>query len=94
VHTLKADEGVLTLAFSPDSSKLATGGWETVVKIWEVKSGQELGGLAGHTQSVSCVVFNNGGDLVVSASLDQTVRIWDVSKVTQKVEPPKKEEKK
>jgi WD40 repeat protein len=94
VHTLKADEGVLTLAFSPDNSKLATGGWEKVVKIWDVQAGKELGGLAGHTHSISSVIFNSKGDQVVSASLDGTVRIWAISAARQKVDPPKKDEKK
>jgi WD40 repeat protein len=94
VSVLKADEGVLTVAFSPDSTKLATGGWEKVVKIWDVKTGKELGGLAGHQHNISSVIFNKTGDQVVSASLDGTVRVWNVSAARQKVDPPKKEEKK
>ena len=94
IRTVKADEGVLAVAFSPDGTKLATGGWENVVQIWDVESGKELGGLAGHTLPISCVIFGPGGDRVVSASLDQTVRIWDVSAAKQKVNAPKKEEKK
>jgi WD40 repeat protein len=93
-RVIKADEGLLAVAFSPDGSKLATGGWENVVQIWDVASGMELGGLAGHTQPISCVVFNAAGDQVISASLDNTVRVWNVASAAQKVEPPKKEEKK
>ena len=89
-----ADEGILTLAFDRAGDKLATGGWEKVVKIWDLKSGKELGGLAGHTHSISSVMFNTKGDQVVSASLDGTVRIWNIADARQKVDPPKKEEKK
>jgi WD40 repeat protein len=34
-------EGVLAVAFSPDGKLLASGGWEGVVKVWDVASGRE-----------------------------------------------------
>lgn len=35
--------------------------------------------LTGHNHYVMCAQFHPTEDLVVSASLDQTVRVWDIS---------------
>lgn len=35
--------------------------------------------LAGHSHFVMCAQFHPSEDLIVSASLDQTVRVWDIS---------------
>ena len=35
--------------------------------------------LAGHSHFVMCAQFDPSEDLIVSASLDQTVRVWDIS---------------
>lgn len=35
--------------------------------------------LTGHNHYVMCAQFHPAEDLVVSASLDQTVRVWDIS---------------
>ena len=35
--------------------------------------------LTGHSHYVMCAQFHPSEDLVVSASLDQTVRVWDIS---------------
>lgn len=37
--------------------------------------------LTGHNHYVMCAQFHPSEDLVVSASLDQTVRVWDISGV-------------
>ena len=35
--------------------------------------------LTGHNHYVMCAQFHPSEDMVVSASLDQTVRVWDIS---------------
>jgi len=88
VHTFKTDDGMLAVAFSPDGSKMAAGGWDKVVKLWDLKTGKELGGLAGHKESVVGILFNPAGDRIISASLDQTVRIWNVASAKGYTVPP------
>jgi WD40 repeat protein len=57
--------------------RLATGGADQVVKVWEVADGQELFALRGHVGIVSCLAFNSNGSQLVSGSFDQTVKVWD-----------------
>ena len=46
------------MAFSPDGRRLATGGEENTVKIWDVQTGQELQTLRGHSGDVYTVAFS------------------------------------
>ena len=47
-----------------------------------------LGVRAGHNHYVMCASFHPKDDLVVSASLDQTVRVWDISGLRKKTVAP------
>ncbi|CAF5109630.1 unnamed protein product, partial [Rotaria sp. Silwood1] len=40
--------------------------------------------MTGHNHYVMCAQFHPTDDLVVSASLDQTVRVWDISGLRKK----------
>ncbi len=51
----------------------------TIVKLWEVSSGELLHSLEAHSAWVTTAEFNGDGTQVVSASSDGTVKLWDVS---------------
>jgi WD40 repeat protein len=67
----------LNVAFSPDGQRLATGGEENTVKIWDVRTGRELRPLRGHTGDVYTVAFSPDGQSVASAGEDSSVKVWD-----------------
>jgi WD40 repeat protein len=69
----------LSVAFSPDGRRLATGGERNTVKIWDVETGQELQTLWGHNGEVYTVAFSpdDAGRWVASAGEDSTVKVWD-----------------
>jgi WD40 repeat protein len=69
----------LSVAFSADGRRLATGGEENTVKIWDVEKGGELLTLRGHNGDVYTVAFSpdDGGRWVASAGEDSAVKIWD-----------------
>lgn len=67
-----------SVAFSPDSKWLASGGIDKAVKIWNVEQ-RELHAIStGHTELVSQVAFSPNGKLLASASFDHTVKLWSV----------------
>ncbi len=73
------EQRIVTLAFSPDGSQLATAGEDRQVWIWDVFSGQAIKTLSGHTQTVEAVAFNAAGTLLASGGQDGTVQIWDLA---------------
>src|SRR5262245_7842286 len=81
---LETSAQVLTVAFSPDSRMLASGGFDKAVVLWEVASGKERASLAGHTDVISSVSFCSDGKTVASGSWDTTVKLWDAFSSTEK----------
>jgi tetratricopeptide (TPR) repeat protein len=66
------------VAFSPDGQRLASASEDKTVKVWDMKTKQELRALAAHTGTVASVVFSPIGPRLASASHDSTVKLWDV----------------
>lgn len=66
------------LDYSPDSQLLATGADDNKVKVWTVSSGFCFVTFAEHTNAVTAVHFLPGNHALLSASLDGTVRAWDL----------------
>src|SRR5262249_6796239 len=49
-------------------------------KIWDADGDQEFASLAGHEDHVTDAVFNADGTRLATASLDRTVRVWDLTR--------------
>src|SRR5262249_20891809 len=71
--------GVMSIAFSPEGSTLASGSSDTTVRLWDVATGRALRAFAGHTSGVMSIAFSPEGSILASGSDDTTVRLWDVA---------------
>jgi WD40 repeat protein len=70
---------VSLVAFSHDSTRLASASSDSTVKIWDASSGDCLQTLEGHSDCVRSVAFSHDSTRLASASDDKTVKIWDAS---------------
>jgi WD40 repeat protein len=70
---------VISVAFSHDSSKLASASGDRMVKVWDASSGACLQTLEGHSDYVTSIAFSHDSSKLASASYDKTVKVWDAS---------------
>ncbi|KAL8952352.1 MAG: hypothetical protein Q9222_001732 [Ikaeria aurantiellina] len=66
-------------ALSVRGSIMASGGPESIVRLWDPKSGKRITKLVGHTDNVRDILINRDGDTVMTASSDQTVKVWSIA---------------
>jgi WD40 repeat protein len=69
---------VLSLAFSPDGTLLATGDAHGEIRLWRVADGKQLLVCQGHTVWVVSVAFSSDGTMLASSGIDAMVKLWDV----------------
>ena len=79
------------LTFSPDGKilldpKLNIHGWNSIIQLWDVDTGNQLSTLTGHTEPI----FSHDGKTLASGSKDGTVLLWDWEKIIVKRTPENK----
>jgi eukaryotic-like serine/threonine-protein kinase len=76
-------DGLTGLAVSPDGKVVATAGRRLdlpgTVRLWEARTGRDLGTLTGHAGTVAAVTFSPDGRRLVTGGQDHTARIWDAA---------------
>jgi WD40 repeat protein/serine/threonine protein kinase len=71
--------GVMSVAWSPDGTRLASGSNDGTVKVWEAATGKDTLTFRGHTNGVNCVAWSPDGRRLASASWDTTVKVWEAT---------------
>jgi WD40 repeat protein len=80
LHTLRCPEylGRLTAAALSPDGRLAVCSWNDSIYVWELGDGKLAHKLAGHRGRVNAVVVTPDSRLAISASADQSCRVWDL----------------
>lgn len=71
-------EPVMSLTWTDDQLRVASGASDQCVRIWDVDSGQCIRVLDGHRSYIRSVEFSPSGELLLSGSGDGVVRLWDL----------------
>jgi WD40 repeat protein len=81
IHTFNPPNPVDKVVISPDGKTFATSTWDSkagTIKIWNLETGTLLRSLQAHLSVVDSLSFSPDGKTLISGSLDQSIKIWQV----------------
>jgi WD40 repeat protein len=70
-------------AMSPDGERLATGGPDGALRLFDAAGGRLERSIAAHAGPIHAVAYAPGGARLVTAGDDRTARIWDAARGRQ-----------
>lgn len=71
-------DGVRDIVFSPDGSLVATSATDGNLRLFLASNGSYICSYQGHSDWANSVVFDPTGRRLISASDDDTIRVWRV----------------
>jgi WD40 repeat protein/uncharacterized caspase-like protein len=71
-------------ALSADGKWAAIGGFDKMVRVWEVATGREVHTLAGHQDVVRTLAFDHRNNQLLSGGSDGLVKFWDLTTGAEK----------
>merc|ERR1740121_925162 len=72
---------VMSVAFSPDGSVLASGSGDSSIILWNATDGTKLRTMQGHSEYIASLVFSPDGTKLASGADEEEVKVWDVSDI-------------
>jgi WD40 repeat protein len=85
-YALPAGAETYAVAFSPDRRYLVTGGANRALRVWDARTGHEVGTLGTHDREIRGLAFSPDSRHLASASADGTVKLWDATRPGEKQE--------
>ncbi|KAG0655042.1 hypothetical protein C6P45_003162 [Maudiozyma exigua] len=78
-HSFKGHEGrVSHVKFHPTDKYIASASFDSIWRLWDANTGQELLLQEGHSKEVYSIDFQQDGSLLCSGGLDNVGLVWDI----------------
>uniref|UniRef100_T1IN28 U3 small nucleolar RNA-associated protein 13 C-terminal domain-containing protein n=1 Tax=Strigamia maritima TaxID=126957 RepID=T1IN28_STRMM len=75
------EEEICAFVYHPDNTKLITAARNLLFRKWDLSTGTcERVWKSIHKSAVSCMAFNDHGNLLASGGSDSTIKVWDIER--------------
>ncbi|KAI8252256.1 Meiotic recombination protein rec14 [Colletotrichum sp. SAR11_239] len=71
---------VRAVAFSPGNTRLAAAGDSSIIAIYDLKHGEQVGNLTGHSSWITSIDWSDTGEYLLSGAMDGKVKVWSVER--------------
>ncbi|GMR33236.1 hypothetical protein PMAYCL1PPCAC_03431 [Pristionchus mayeri] len=72
------DKAVYTIRWAPAGRLIASGGFDNMVCLWDIRTQQQIKKLEKHSEAVYSVNFSPDSRFLASAGFDRTIFFWDM----------------
>ena len=76
---IQVDDAIWALAISKDGKKIAAGGCDRMVRVFDIATGNVEHAIENHADWILGVAFTPDGKALVTASRDKTAKVWDLA---------------
>ncbi len=76
---VQVDDSIFALAVSADGKKVAAGGCDRIVRVWDLPSGKLEHSVENHADWILGLSFTPDGKGIATASRDKTAKVWDLA---------------
>ena len=72
-----ADNGIYSVAYSPDGSTITAGSKDGTVVLWDAVTGKHKATFTGHIGGIDSVAYNSDGKVIATGGKDGTALLWE-----------------
>ncbi len=71
------DDVIYSAKFSPDGKRIASGGADKYLRIFDIATSQQLRRFEGHTSYLLGVAWKRDGQIIATSGADNTIKVWE-----------------
>lgn len=85
LREMQHGDTIRAMCVSKDGTRLASGGLDKLLHVWDPASGEKICSFDQHTHWITRAVFSPDGKEVISADHDKTLRVWNAASGQQRL---------